>query len=72
MSIRYDDNTKLLRDLKLLAAPMALLDAVETGNLDDGLSVELEVVYGHCWGAGQSATTGEVRIAPDRIGRRGN
>lgn len=34
------------------------------------IELELELVYGHCWGSGPRASGGEVRIAPGRIGRR--
>jgi malonyl-CoA O-methyltransferase len=34
------------------------------------IELELELVYGHCWGAGLRPREGEFRIAPDSIGRR--
>ena len=36
---------------------------------DDGLAIELELVYGHAWGTGPRAARGEVRIDPAAIGR---
>ncbi len=36
---------------------------------DDGLAIELELVYGHAWGSGPRAARGEVRIDPAAIGR---
>lgn len=34
------------------------------------IELELELVYGHCWGSGQQPTGGEFRISPEGIGRR--
>jgi malonyl-CoA O-methyltransferase len=34
------------------------------------IELELELIYGHCWGAGPRPREGEFRIAPDSIGRR--
>ena len=36
----------------------------------DKLDLELELVYGHCWGRGEAATGPEFRITPGQIGRR--
>ena len=41
-------------------------DAVEQHKLD----LELELVYGHCWGRGTTSSQGEVRIDPGQIGKR--
>jgi len=38
---------------------------------EKGIEIELELVYGHCWGRGQRATGGEFHIAATSIGRRG-
>ena len=34
------------------------------------IELELELVYGHCWGSGPRPAGGEFRIAPDSIRRR--
>jgi hypothetical protein len=34
-------------------------------------AVELELVYGHCWGGGARPPGGEIRIDVGRIGGRG-
>ncbi|MDH4125940.1 MAG: methyltransferase domain-containing protein [Gammaproteobacteria bacterium] len=34
------------------------------------IELELELVYGHCWGSGQRPTVGEFRISPEGISRR--
>jgi len=38
---------------------------------DDGLlSLDLEIVFGHCWGSGSRSVDGEFRVAASGIGRR--
>ena len=37
---------------------------------DQGLTLRLEVVFGHCWGAGSKSEHGEFRFDANRIGRR--
>lgn len=36
----------------------------------EAIGLDLELVYGHCWGSGQVREAGEFRIDPARIGRR--
>ena len=36
---------------------------------DDAFRVDLELVYGHAWGAGPKSPAGEFRIGTDAIGR---
>lgn len=48
----------------------AMLDALEGCRKDGQLRLELELVYGHCWGSGQPVGPGEFRIDPARIARR--
>lgn len=64
LTVAYRDRQSLERDLAAIGAG-SCLDAA-TGCPD----IELELVYGHCWGAGQVAGGGEFRIAAGRIGRR--
>ena len=64
LTVNYRDRQSLDRDLAAIGAG-SCLDG-QTGSLD----VELELVYGHCWGAGQLSAGGEFRIAAGRIGRR--
>lgn len=49
------------------AAMTAALEAARAGG---PISVDLELVYGHCWGAGRTAARGEFRVDADRIPRR--
>lgn len=48
----------------------AMREALQTGTGATQIELELELVYGHCWGSGPRARGGEVRIDPQRIGRR--
>ena len=48
-----------------------VLAALDAGRVDGAVPVGLEVVYGHCWGAGPRTPAGEYRIDAARIGRRG-
>ncbi len=48
----------------------AMLRALEGGRQNGRLCFDLELVYGHCWGSGPVAGSGEVRIDPARIRRR--
>lgn len=78
LTIRYDAPSRLLADLTACGARNALRHrrATLTGKrrfealrnaLGDttsgsGLHVDLEIVYGHCWGSGQRPRSGETRI----------
>ena len=64
LTVNYGDRHSLVRDLAAIGAGSCLDDAA------DNLDIELELVYGHCWGAGQASGGGEFRIAAGRIGRR--
>ena len=64
LTINYRDRQSLERDLSAIGA-----GACVDGEIDN-LDIELELVYGHCWGAGQQAGGGEFRIAASRIGHR--
>jgi len=48
-------------------AMVKALDAARTGGL---LTLDLELVYGHCWGSGSRSPDGEYRLAANRIPRR--
>ncbi len=68
--ISYADCTALVRDLKLLHAPAALLKSIEERWTSWPMHFDLELVYGHCWGSGAPAVAGEHRIDAARIGHR--
>ena len=86
LKITYADAKALFRDLTGSGARNSLTErnpaltskkrfASMTGALQNeagssGIELELELVYGHCWGSGPRARAGEVRINPQRIGRR--
>ena len=48
----------------------AMQQALQKGSSAAVIELELELVYGHCWGSGPRARAGEVRIDPQGIGRR--
>lgn len=50
------------------AAMTSALEAARSGGL---IGIDLELVFGHCWGAGRVASGGEFRVDADRIPRRG-
>jgi len=51
-----------------------MVAALEAARVHGAIRIELELVYGHCWGSGRSRQDGEVRIdaqsIPLRQGRR--
>ena len=87
LTVTYSDAADLFRDLTLLAArnSLAARRATLTGRRrfeamrasleapggPESIAVGLELVYGHCWGAGAAAGGGEIRVDAARIPRRG-
>jgi len=86
LSVTYQDAGALFRDLTGCGARNSLANrtnalsgkarfdtmtaALERHHKDGPIGLDLELVYGHCWGAGPRAHDGEIRIDPGRIGRR--
>lgn len=86
LSVTYDDSSALFRDLSGCGARNCLVDrqlsltgkerfrrmtsALQPPGAGRPIELDLELVYGHCWGSGPRASGGEVRISVDRIGRR--
>jgi len=86
LSVTYQNTAALFRDLTGSAARnclasrgialtgkdrfAAMTAALPKHGRDGGIDLELELVYGHCWGSGPRAKDGEIRIPPSRIGRR--
>ena len=87
LSVTYPDAAGLFRDLTGSGARNCLADralsltgkdrfAAMTSALHDGrqdglIELNLELIYGHCWGAGPRVRDRDIHIAPGRIGRRG-
>ncbi len=88
LSVTYNDAEALFRDLTDMGARNCLqnrerslggagrframkaaLDDQRKGGL---LTLDLELVYGHCWGSGPQSTDGEYRINAERISHRRN
>jgi malonyl-CoA O-methyltransferase len=88
LTVTYQDSRSLFKELTAMGARNSLLQrdrslasakrfSAMTAALDDArdggpLRLELEIVYGHCWGSGARKADGEFRVAADRIGLRGN
>ncbi len=84
LTIRYESADKLFADLTRAGARNALADrarglagrasfAAMTAALADGggkITLDLELVYGHCWGAGPKNDPGSYRIDASHIPRR--
>ncbi len=64
LTVNYRDERSLARDLDAVGATGCLPGKV------DNLDIGLELVYGHCWGAGTFPARGEIRIDSGQIGRR--
>ena len=86
LSVTYQDADALFRDLTGCGARNSLADrdhalvgkgrfkamtaALGQHHKDGAIELNLELVYGHCWGAGPQSRDGEYRIDPDQIGHR--
>lgn len=84
LSVSYDSASKLFADLTAAGARNARADrsrglagrrafAAMTAALADSrgkITLDLELVYGHCWGAGPKNDPGNYRIDADHIPRR--
>ena len=84
LGISYDSASKLFADLSGAGARNALTNrsrglagrrsfAAMTAALADDtgkITLDLELVYGHCWGAGPKNDPGNYRIDANRIPRR--
>jgi malonyl-CoA O-methyltransferase len=86
LTVTYENTAALFRDLTGSAARNCLANRalfltgkdrfaamsreLQTPGSSATIELELELVYGHCWGSGPRARAGEVRIDPGRIGRR--
>lgn len=83
LAVRYDDAGKLFADLTAtggrntlagrsrgLAGKTRFKAMTEALYRDDGIRLELELVYGHCWGRGHKNDSGEFRVNAGDIPRR--
>ena len=86
LTVTYASSTALFRDLTAAGARnslrercrslsgkdrfAAVTDALEAERNADGIRLDLELVYGHCWGSGAIARSGEYRVDATQIGRR--
>lgn len=86
LTVEYDDVSRLFSDLQNVGArnmlkqrrrsltgkaSFAKLRSALAGNSEDGrIRLELELVYGHCWGGGRRPDPGNFTIDATRIPRR--
>lgn len=86
LSVTYQDAGALFRDLTGCGARNSLADrnnalvgrarfdtmtaALERHRKDGTIELDLELIYGHCWGAGPRARDADIRIDPGQIGHR--
>ena len=86
LTVSYENPENLFRDLTLAGARNSLADRSRglvgrhrframtealTGQEPGGrIRLDLELVYGHCWGSGRGGDPAEFRVAADRISLR--
>ena len=86
LAVAYRDTSSLFRDLSACGARNCLAERRRTltgkrrframqDNLlrtggDGGVTVDVEIVYGHAWGSGPRSPVGEFRVDPGSIRRR--
>ncbi len=86
LTVRYDDADRLFADLTSMGARNVLrarnpalvgrqrfyrmVDALESATDDPGISIELELVFGHCWGGESRGDASDYRIDASMIPRR--
>jgi malonyl-CoA O-methyltransferase len=86
LTVTYNSHTDLFRDLTAMGARNSLrdryrslvgpgrfatmTDALDAVSRDGVISLDLELVYGHCWGSGTQTGEGEYRIDAAQVGRR--
>jgi malonyl-CoA O-methyltransferase len=87
LSVSYDDADALFRDLTAVGARnslqnrnpsllgkrrfQAMREGLENATAGSGISLDLELVYGHCWGGRPASAGGGVRIDAAAIPVRG-
>ena len=64
LTVTFDSRRSLLDDLAAIGAGHCVPDEAKISG------VELELVYGHCWGGGARLASGEFAVDVGRIGRR--
>jgi malonyl-CoA O-methyltransferase len=64
LKVTFESAASLLDDLTAIGAGHCVPDDTAISSL------ELELVYGHCWGGGARPAAGEYRVDAGQIGRR--
>jgi len=88
LTVTYTSPESLFRDLTAIGARnvlggrsrglcgrqrfLQMRDALSGNSHGDRIELELELVYGHCWGSGGGGRGGEIRVDAGSIRRRAN
>jgi malonyl-CoA O-methyltransferase len=68
LKVTYENTASLVDDFCAIGARHCIPDEIEEMGLEPEL--DLEIIYGHCWGGGQRSAGGEYRVAAGEIGLR--
>jgi malonyl-CoA O-methyltransferase len=68
LTVTYKNTGSLLADFRAIGAHHCVPHDIE--EMGPGFDLELELVYGHCWGSGQLSAGGEYRVDAGQIGKR--
>jgi malonyl-CoA O-methyltransferase len=88
LAVKYSNSANIFKDLTLVGARNALRErapgltgkqrfarmqaALESAAVDSEITLDLELVYGHCWGAGPKNDPANYRIDANQIPVRRN
>ena len=83
LSVSYDSTEKLFADLTAVGGRNALrqrnrslvgkhhfrqmTDELQSSGTDGRITLNLELIFGHCWGTGRKIDTADYRIDADKI-----
>ncbi len=68
LTVTYESTGSLVNDLTAIGARHCVPDEIEEMGLE--LELELELVYGHCWGGGHRSGGAEYHVDAGEIGMR--
>jgi malonyl-CoA O-methyltransferase len=68
LAVTYENTGSLMDDFSAIGARHCIPDEIEEMSLE--LKLELELVYGHCWGGGRRSAGGEYSVDARQIGTR--
>lgn len=68
LTVTYKNAGSLMDDFRAIGARHCIPGEIE--EMGPRFDLELELVYGHCWGGGPRSASGEYRVDAGQIGRR--